>query len=265
MSHRIERWLDRLKIDNPRNVEIEVKRRVEPGDLKKLRADLMRRKRVRHRKAAFFFDQFLDTPKMDVFRRGASLRIRYKGNGSRVYIQYKGPGFMARNLLVRSEFSSGALEDIVLEESHHDIVHFSEETIQHLLRERLPVEMRRAMRRHLGARTLGRISQGPILSFYRKDKFVVEEGDAVLEPSLDQIFAFHISRTGLHPVSSFCEYELEVKAEDLETKLDTLERLRELDRKLTRRFRLPLERLDKYHRSASFFFPSVRKKRRARR
>ena len=258
MSAAVARLLDRLCIDDPHFVEIESKRRVLPEKAKDLRDFLGRHKRVRHLKAVTFFDQFLDTPGMALFRRGASLRVRYKGNGSRVYLQYKGPGFRRRGLLYRSEFSTARLRHLVLEESHHDIVHFNEQTVQKLLCEHLPSEMARAMRRHLGERVLRRISQGPIICLYQKNKYSVDLGRAKLEPSLDQVFTFHVNKAGLHPLSSFCEYENEVKAKDenLETKLDCLPELIKFDAMLARRFKLPYERFDKYHRCGSFFMPN---------
>lgn len=255
MANAVQRLLESLGIDDPRFVEIETKRRVQPERAGELRRWLLSRKGVRHTKAAVFFDQFLDTRRMALFRRGASLRLRYKGNGSRVYLQYKGPGFRRAGVLYRSEFSTGRLRDMVLEESHHDIVRFTVETIQHLLRANLPPEMARAMRRHLGPRAVRGISHGPLICLYKKDKFSVDLGRAALEPSLDQVFTFHIGRGGLHPLSSFCEYENEIKAksEDLQVKLKCIPELLKFDARLARRFGLRREPLDKYHRCQSFF------------
>ena len=111
------------------------------------------------------------------------------------------------------------------------------------------------MRRHLGPRVIERITTGPILCIYRKEKFLMELGNSFLEPSVDRVFAFHISRKGLHPLSSFCEYENEIKApaSDLESKLKRLDALLSFDRTLSERFDMPPERHDKYHRCASFF------------
>ena len=64
---------------------------------------------------------------------GASLRLRYRRNGANVYLQYKGPGFLRRGLLFRSEFSTERLRDVTMEESHHDIVHFTDTTVQDIL------------------------------------------------------------------------------------------------------------------------------------
>lgn len=249
------RLCDRLGIEDPRFIEIEAKRRVIPEQAQALKRWLLSRPGVRHLKAVTFFDQFLDTERRTIFKKGASLRLRYKGNGSRVYLQYKGPGFHKEGLLYRSEFSTKRLKRLVLEESHHDIVQFNLETVQQLFREALPVPMAAAMRRHLGAATMKAVSHGPILCVYQKEKFVVDLKGASLEPSLDRIFAFHISKTGLHPLSSFCEYENEIKSKDgdLQEKLDNLDRLRAFDAKLMRRFDLRYERLDKYHRCGSFF------------
>src|SRR5262245_20622274 len=92
---------ERLGIDDFFHVEIESKKRVLPRQAQSLIDYLSRRKKVRHVKSTSFFDQFVDTPQMDLFKRGASLRLRYKRNGSKVYLQYKGPGFMKEDLLYR--------------------------------------------------------------------------------------------------------------------------------------------------------------------
>lgn len=262
MDKSLARILKRLDIHNPKYVEIEVKRRVRSEQMKDISEWLLRQKKVRHQKANSFFDQFLDTPTQDVYKAGASLRLRYKGNGSRVYLQYKGPGFLSKGVLYRSEFSSKRLRHLVLEESHHDIVQFTRESVEHLLRDHLPFEMREAMERHLGKRTLRRIHSGPFITIYRKDKYSVALGDTMLEPSLDRMFAFHISRGGLHPLSMFCEYENEVKADDdeLDSKLGAMKKLLAFDRRIAKRFKLPLETMDKYHRCATFFAPGRRRR-----
>src|SRR3989344_6349241 len=155
--------LRRLRISDARFVEIETKRKLFSEQLDSVREFLMKKKGVRHRKSAFFFDQFLDTPRMDFFRRGASLRLRYKKNASRVYLQYKGPGFHRNGALFRSEFSTKSLDDITMEESHHDIIRFTESTIRDIVRKRLPPEMSEAMRRHIGPHSLRRISTGNLI------------------------------------------------------------------------------------------------------
>ncbi len=245
----------RLGIDDLRFVEIEAKKRVLPEEAKSLKEYLLGRKKVRHAKKASFFDQFLDTPDLALLKAGASLRLRYKGDGSNVYLQYKGPGFHRQGLLYRSEFSSGKLEHLVREESHHDMVHFADTSVRELLDDHVAPEMARAMRSQLGRGTIARINSGPILCSYQKDKFVVDLGDAFLEPSLDRLVAFHINRSGPHAVSTFWEYENEIKAEGkgLRAKLKHVPDLLEFDRQLARRFDLRPERLDKYHRCASLF------------
>jgi hypothetical protein len=244
----------RLAIDDGHFVEIESKRRVVPEEVKDLREFLLKRKRVKHDKSAFFFDQYLDTPRMDLFRRGASLRLRYKKDGLYVYLQYKGPGFREDGLLYRSEFSTERLRDVLREESHHDIVHFSHTSVRKILDRHASPAMTRAMTDHLGARLIARITESPILCAYQKEKFLVEMGTVFLEPSLDRVFAFHIGRRGPMPLSTFCEYENEIKAlgESLESKLKHIDDLIEFDRELLRRFDVPAEPLDKYHRCASF-------------
>src|SRR3954466_11236572 len=89
----------RLQISDFQYVEIESKKRVLPRQAKDLRKYLMKHKKVEHIKSASFCDQFLDTPHLDLLRKGASLRIRYKRNASEVYLQYKGPGFHEDGLL----------------------------------------------------------------------------------------------------------------------------------------------------------------------
>ncbi len=84
---------------------------------------------------------------------------------------------------------------------------------------------------------------------------MVDMGPVFLEPSLDRVFAFHINRFGPHPLSTFCEYENEVKAKThgLGPKLKRLPDLLEFDGKIAEKFHLPQEKLDKYHRCASLF------------
>ena len=245
----------RLETTDPRFVEIESKRRVLPEQAKDLRKHLLKIKGVEHDKRVTFFDQFLDTPDLKLLKAGASMRLRYKGDGTNVYLQYKGPGFHSDGLLFRSEFSSEKLEHVVSEESHHDIIHFSDISIREILSRHVHPEMASALKRHLGDGTLKRINHAPILCSYQKDKFVVDLGSAFLEPSIDRIFAFHVNRNGLHSASTFWEYENEIKTEGegLEAKLDQLDELLDFDEKLSKKFDLRLERLDKYHRCASVF------------
>ena len=66
----------RLKIDNFHDVEIEAKKRIRPTQVKALKKYLMKKKKVQHVKSAFFFDQFLDTPTMELARLSMSLRLR---------------------------------------------------------------------------------------------------------------------------------------------------------------------------------------------
>lgn len=247
--------IKRLDIDDLRFVEIECKKRVQPEQAAELREWLSDRKDVKHRKTALFYDQFLDTPGFEVLKAGASLRLRYKKNGTAVYLQYKGPGFTRDGLLYRSEFSSWRLDKLVREESHHDIVQFSDTTVADILAHHSGPEMRTAIARHLGAGIAKRITCGPILALYQKDKYEVDCGSAFLEPSLDRVSAFHISKKGLHSLSTFCEFENEIKAGDgsLRAKLDHMDELLEFNEELEDEFELRREPLDKYHRCASFF------------
>ncbi|MDE2291347.1 MAG: CYTH domain-containing protein, partial [Elusimicrobia bacterium] len=180
------RILSRLRVGDFRFVEIESKRRVVPEEAHDLREFILSRKGVRHAKATFFFDQFLDTPDMRLFRLGASLRLRYKRDGTAVYLQYKGPGFRRGGVLFRSEFRSERLTQVLQEESHHDIIRFNETSVARILREQEDSPISRTMTSHLGVKTLRRITTAPIISMYQKDKFVVEVGKVYLEPSLDR-------------------------------------------------------------------------------
>lgn len=245
----------KLAIDDLHFVEIECKKRVAPEEAGDLRDWLNDRKGVKHLKTAFFFDQFLDTPSFDLLKKGASLRLRYKKNGTAVYLQYKGPGFTKDGMLYRSEFASRRLDKLVREESHHDIVKFTDFSVDAILRDHADPEMGQAMRRHLGARTVRRITSGPIIALYQKEKFEVKLGSAFLEPSLDRVSAFYIAKRGLHALSTFCEFENEIKAEggSLEDKLDHLDEMLDFNRAVEKRFDLRREPLDKYHRCASFF------------
>ncbi|MFI5350137.1 MAG: CYTH domain-containing protein [Elusimicrobiota bacterium] len=245
----------KLDIEDLRYVEIECKKRVQPEEAAELKEWLLRRKNIKHRKSVFFFDQFVDTPSNDLLKAGASLRLRYKRGGSAVYLQYKGPGFTRDGLLYRSEFSSDRLSGVFLEESHHDIVHFTNTSVAKILRGQASTEMAGAMRRHLGTSTVQRLTNASIIALYQKEKFEVDLGSAFLEPSLDRIFAFHIAKRGLHPLSTFCEFENEIKAGNgsLEAKLEHMDELLEFNADVDRKFSLRREPLDKYHRCASFF------------
>jgi uncharacterized protein YjbK len=122
-----------LGIGDPRYIEIESKWRVSPEESKKLLDHLDEMKGVKHEKRVTFFDQYLDTAGLDLLGLGASLRLRYRKNGSQVYLQYKGPGFRRSGLLYRSEFSSNRLVKLVREESHHDIVRFTHTSVREIL------------------------------------------------------------------------------------------------------------------------------------
>lgn len=266
MDRRVRSLCLRLGIDDPSFVEIESKRRVHSEDAEALSAWLASRKGTERVKKRTFFDQFLDTPDHRVLKAGCSLRLRYKGDGSQVYLQYKGPGFLRDGLLFRSEFSSERLDRVVREESHHDVVHFTDTTVRDILDRNAPAAMVRAMRGHLGAGTIARISSGPILCVYQKEKFQVVLNGTFLEPSLDRLYAFRINRRGLHALSAFWEYENEIKSKenDLASKLDHLPELIAFDRAAARRFDLRRERLDKYHRCASCFVALGRRRRSAK-
>jgi len=246
---------NRLGIDDCRFVEIESKKRILPEDVKALKRYLKNLKSIRYIKSTLFFDQYLDTPKMEILHKGASLRLRYKKGGANVYLQYKGPGFSRKGLLYRSEFSTKKLKHLLKEESHHDIIRFAKTSIKEILEKYVSENMAKAMREHLGQTILNKISLGPIICAYQKDKFAVTYGKVLLEPSLDRVFAFRIRDSGIHPLSTFCEFENEIKTKDLYLagKLEYLPKLMEFNEKLARKFSLKREPLDKYHRCASLF------------
>ncbi len=252
----------RLQTDDPRFIEIESKKRIYPSQAKRLKKYLSNLKKSKFVKTTYFFDQFLDTPNMDLFKLNASLRLRYKRNGTKVYLQYKGPGFFEDGLLYRSEFSSNNLRELILEESHHDMIHFKQTSVLRLLKKYAGDEMLKTMKRHLGMGVLNKISSGPIIAHYKKDKFLVDLGGAFLEPSVDRVFAFHINKSGPHPLSTFYEFENEIKAvgSSLKSKMAHLGDLLKFNEKLGRKFRLHPEPLDKYHRCTSLFLPARRKR-----
>lgn len=244
-----------LGVGDPRYIEIEAKKRVLPDEAKALRKHLLNRKGVKHVKRVIFYDQFLDTPNFALLQMGASMRLRYKGGGSEVFLQYKGPGFHRSGLLYRSEFSSDRLDHVVREESHHDMVQFGETSVREILHGHVEPAMAEAIRRHLGNRVIDSIVRGPILVSYQKDKYRVDLDSGYLEPSVDHLLAFHINPDGLHTASSFWEYENEIKTddEDFESKIEHIPALLDFDRSLAKKFDLKVERLDKYHRCASCF------------
>ena len=249
---------DRLKIDDPHHIEVESKKRVLPSDVKPLRKYLFKHKQIDHLKSSTFFDQFLDTSTLDLLKLGVSLRVRYKPNGGHVYLLYKGPGFIEKDILFRSEFSTKDLGSMLREESRHDIIRFSDTSIKNIMMHHVPLSMKNAMKSHLGASVLSRINKGHFISIYQKEKFYVDLGKAFMEPSLDQIYAFHISATGLHPLSHFHELENEIKSEDqsLSWKMEYIPNLLEFNEKLSKKFHLKPEPLDKYHRCGSIFLGS---------
>ncbi len=245
----------RLGVTDLEFIEIESKMRVLPSQAKDLKKYLHSKKRMEHVKSAFSLDQFLDTPQMDLLRRGVSLRLRYRRNGSEVYLQYKGPGFKENGLLYRSEFTSQKLRGILLEESHHDIIQFSKTPIRRILTRDIKGPMSQALHQHVGSDIINRISIGPIVCAYQKEKFKMKLGKAYLEPSLDRVFAFHINAGALHSLSTFWEFENEVKVEGEghQKKLAYIPDLLAFNEKIFARFNLKNEPLDKYHRCMSIF------------
>ena len=245
----------KLRVDDPSKIEIEAKKKLSPGAARDLQKYFAKRKGVRHIKTAAFMDQFVDTPDFDIFHSGASLRIRYKGDGSNVYVQYKGHGFSHRGVLFRSEFSSGKVKGLVKEESHHDVIHFAGTGLKEIMERYLPREMRAVITSHLGSSVIKRVTVAPVICFYRKDKYLVKLGKVALEPSLDHISAFHVNNGAFHSLSNFWEYENEIKSEenDLGAKVSRLDAMLEFDAGLSGKFSLQPEAMDKYHRVLSCF------------
>lgn len=245
----------KLRVTDPAKIEIEAKKKMSPDTALQLKRYFSKKKGVKHIKSAVFMDQFIDTPDYDIFHSGASLRIRYKGDGSNVYLQYKGHGFSHKGLLFRSEFSSGKLKNLVKEESHHDIIHFHESKFRDILEKSIPRDMKEVLSKHFSSSIINKIKVAPVISLYRKEKYLVQLGKCALEPSLDHISAFHINRDSFHSVSNFWEYENEVKSadNDLDAKLSKVDNLLEFDAELDKKFQLHPESMDKYHRILSCF------------
>ncbi|MCM2266243.1 MAG: CYTH domain-containing protein [Elusimicrobiales bacterium] len=245
----------KLRVSDPAKIEIEAKKKLSPESAEELQKYLNKKRGVKHIKTASFMDQFVDTPDFDIFHSGASLRIRYKGDGSNVYVQYKGHGFSHKGILFRSEFSSGKVKGLVREESHHDIIHFAGTGLKDVLDKYVPKEMRSVITDHLGPTVIKRVTTAPVICFYRKDKYLVDMGKVALEPSLDHISAFHINRGSFHSLSNFWEYENEIKSEenDLAAKVSKLDTMMDFDAELAEKFSLHAEPMDKYHRVMSCF------------
>ncbi|MCL1972591.1 MAG: CYTH domain-containing protein [Endomicrobia bacterium] len=250
----IKKICDSLQIKDDRFIEIERKRKLRLEDFKELRGFLIKHSSS-HEKKVSFFDQYLDTKDMSIAKKGASLRIRYKQDGAKVYIQYKGPGFLHKGILFRSEFNSGKLPDVVLKASHKRFVHFNEKNLRAIMFNHLPQEMSEAMKTHLGPKILSKISVGNLICIYQKEKFIINRSKIMLEPSIDKICSFYVRGECIYPMATFSEYENEIKAENnsLEKKLNNLDHLVKFDKAVISKFGLPAESKDKYQRCLSFF------------
>ena len=248
----------KLRVHNASKIEIEAKKKISPETAKAIKAYFAKKKGVRHIKSAVFMDQFIDTPNFDIFHSGASMRIRYKGDGSNVYVQYKRHGFSHKGLLFRSEFSSGRVKNLVKEESLHDIIHFTDAKFRDIMERSLPKDMKTALSEHFSSSIIKKVCVAPVICLYRKEKYLVQMGKAALEPSLDHISAFHINAGSFHSVSNFWEYENEIKSDDNElgAKLEHIDNLLEFDGKLAKKFPMHAEPMDKYHRVLSCFIKS---------
>lgn len=240
-----------IGVDGCAHLEIESKWKLPADAAKPLRRHLKGRGDVEALKRTVFFDQYLDTPDLDLLRAGASLRLRYRKNGSQVYLQYKGPGLREGNLHVRSEHRSRRLDELVLEESGSDLVRFVAPSVRDILRAKAPEEMLAAMRRDLGPGVVEAVDRAPLLCQYQKDLFRVELDGCTLTPSIDRLCAFRVEGRGPLALSTFWEYEDQADAEDLDGLLAALPALQSFDRALAEGFGLRPEPLDKYRRSAS--------------
>ncbi len=248
--------LDKLRVSDPKKVEIELKRRIKEDEYLKITKYFQKNSKVKQIKTNVFIDQFLDTGDFRIFHSGASLRLRYKGNGKNVYLQYKGGGFVLNNVLFRSEFSSRKISHLVKEEGHRDIIQFNEKSFMWILNNAVEEDMRKAMYDHLGSRVIRNIKTGPVICFYKKIKYEYNiDDDIYLEPSLDFLSAFHIKSNSFHPMSSLYEYENEIKSRknDLILKLKSISQLLDFEGVINKMVRPDYECNDKYHRIMSYF------------
>ena len=151
---------------------------------------------------------------------------------------------------------SQELKDIVLEESHHDVIQFNLSSLRQILLRQVPAQMAVAMEQHLGKDMVRKISVAHLICIYQKDKFDVDLGDGFLELSLDKIFGFYTQKNKIHPLSTFCEYEneIKIKTDSLKNKLKQVHQITEFNKKIVKKFGLMFEPQDKYHRSLSSFF-----------
>lgn len=255
IKNQVDYICKKLKIDDEGFIEIEAKHRLGLKQEKDLKS-FIEKIGAKHKHSVSFFDQYIDTPNFMLFKKGASLRIRYKQHGRKVYLQYKGPGFLKDGILYRPEFNSGNIADIVLQEepTRHTVQfikrHFLSTIISHI-----PADMVKAMHVQLGPKILKEVSIGHLICSYTKDKFIVDYKNVQLEPSIDKIYSFFISKKRIHPMLTFCEYENEIKSENksLKKKIDNISKLLAFDRKVVSKLDLKEEHKDKYHRCMSFF------------
>ena len=240
-----------LGVDGSAHVEVESKWKLDAEQAKPLRKHLRERVDLERVKNTVFFDQYLDTERLDLLRAGASLRLRYRKNGTHVYLQYKGPGLRQDGLHIRSEHRSRRLDALVSEESGCDVMRFMTPSVRDILRDKAPDEMVVAMRRDLGPAVVTGIDRATLLCQYQKDVFRVELDGARLSPSVDRLCVFRVEGRGPLALSTFWEYENQADADDLEGLLAAVPALKAFDETLAKTFELRPEPLDKYRRCAS--------------
>jgi|CXWL01.1.fsa_nt_gi hypothetical protein len=240
-----------LSVVDHRCVEVESKWRLPADAAKPLMRRLFELKGVEHEKSTTFLDQYLDTSDLRLLRGGASLRLRYRKSGAQVYLQYKGPGMRSDALHFRPEYRSENLDGLALEDTGDNLLRFEQPSVADILRTKAPAEMIEAMRRDLGHASVYSIDFASILCQYSKDVFRVELENVWLSPSIDRLCVFRLDRRGPLAMSTFGEYENEVRAGSLDAKLAALPALRAFDAALAAEFGLTPEPLDKYGRCAS--------------
>lgn len=240
-----------LNVEGSAHVEVESKWKLDADQAKPLRKQLRERVDLERVKNTVFFDQYLDTERLDLLRAGASLRLRYRKNGTHVYLQYKGPGLRQEGLHIRSEHRSRRLDALVSEESACDVMRFTTPSVRDILRDKAPDEMVEALRRDLGTAVVAGIDRATLLCQYQKDVFRVELDGARLSPSVDRLCVFRVEGRGPLALSTFWEYENQADADDLEGLLTAVPALKAFDDTLAKAFGLRPEPLDKYRRCAS--------------
>ena len=248
----MDRIVRRLGVRDSRSIEMESKWRVPPGRSNEVFRHLLKRDSLRYIGSRVFHDRFLDTPSLDLLGRGASLRLRYKRDGTKACLQYKGPGFRKDGVLFRPEFSSGDLAGFSSGGGCQRRMLLRADAVRRLLSARRGGELLRHLRRDMGGAVVGRIGPLDLVCTYHKEKFGFAIRGHSFEPSLDRIVVVRTSGAGAPVVSVLCEFENEIRparADDA-GRLEMVAAMGKFDRALAGRFGLRAERRDKYGRCA---------------